>query len=161
MSEQTDITTAWALMERISLCMLVTHDGTSGRLRARPMSVHLKPDERAMYFLTDVRNHKDDEIERDQNVCVTFADSSGQRYVSVSGVATVSNDRERISQLWSPAAAVWFKGKEDPNIRVLHVAPAQAEFWDGPGALVTLVKMATATLTGTPPDLGANKKISF
>jgi general stress protein 26 len=121
----------------------------------------LKPDERAMYFLTDVRNHKDDEIERDQNVCLTFADASGQRYVSVSGVATVTNDRERIAALWSPAADVWFKGKDDPNVRLLHVAPGQAEFWDGPGALVTLVKMAAATLTGTPPDLGTNKKVSF
>jgi general stress protein 26 len=80
---------AWELMKKIGFAMLVTRDGN--KLRARPMSAHLERDENAIYFLTDARRHKDEEIARDPNVNLSFADPGSQKYVAVSGIAAISN----------------------------------------------------------------------
>ncbi len=161
MTRDADSKTAWELIEKIKFCMLVTHDSKAGELRARPMSADVNVDDEAIYFLTDVRQHKDDEIEDNQNVCLTFADTGSQKYVSVTGIATISDDREKIAELWSPAARVWWDSKDDPNVRVLHVTPLRAEYWDSPGSIVTHIKMAAAVLTGTRPNLEASKKVDM
>ena len=36
-----------------------------------------------------------------------------------------------------------------------------AEFWDSPGSVISYVKMAAATVTGTRPDLGDNRKVAL
>jgi general stress protein 26 len=158
-AHSTDSQNAWDLIEQFSFCMLVTHDGPDGMMRSRPMSPHCRPEDGAIFFLTDVRNHKDEEIRADRHVCLTFADTTGQTFVSVSGVANILDDREKISELWSLATRAWWSSKDDPNIRLLHVVPSQAEYWDGPGTLVASVKMAAAALTGTRPEMGENKKV--
>lgn len=150
---------AWEMIEDIGLCMLVSHDVQGDRLRARPMSAHVRRDEDAIYFLTDVRDHKDDEIEINQNVCLSFADNGSYRYVSVSGTANVLDDRAKVDEMWSTAARAFWESKDDPNIRVLRVRPDVAEYWDSPGKLVTGVKMVAAALTGSKPDLGENRKV--
>ena len=81
----------WELMKKIGFAMLVTHDGN--KLRARPMSAYLEHDENAIYFLTDARRHKDEEIARDPSVNLSFADAGSQKYVSLTGTAAVSNEK--------------------------------------------------------------------
>lgn len=154
-----DIEHTWALMKKIGFAMLVTHDGD--RLRSRPMAAHVDRDAHAVLFLTDARRHKDDEIARNPNVNLAFADAGGQKYVSVSGTAVISNDRARIRQLFSTPAKAWWDSAEDPNIRVLTVTPDDAEFWDTPGSLVSYVKMATAAVTGSRPDIGTHHKVTI
>ena len=70
-----DTDRVWALMEKISICMLSTRDGE--QIRSRPMGAYVRRQENAVYFLTDVRRHKDDEIQKFPNVCLAFADASG------------------------------------------------------------------------------------
>jgi general stress protein 26 len=159
MTRKTDQARVWELIEEIGLCMLVSHDGHGDELRARPMSAHARRDEDAIYFLTDLRSHKDDEIEINENVCLCFGDNSSYKYVSVSGTANLLDDRNRVAELWSTAARAFWESKDDPNIRILKVRPAMAEFWDSPGKVVTAVKMAAAAVTGSQPDLGSNRKV--
>jgi len=150
---------AWELMKKIGFAMLVTHDGD--KLRARPMSAYLERESNVIYFLTDARRHKDEEIARNSGVNLSFANSSDQKYVSVTGTATVSNDRARIRELFSTPAKAWWDSAEDPNIRVLKVVPDEAEYWDAPGTAISYVKMAAAAVTGTRPDIGTNKKVAM
>lgn len=152
-------TRVWELMEKIGFCMFTTHRG--GGIHARPMSAIVKPDEDAIYFLTDVELSKDDEIEANPDVCLAFADPSGQKYTTVNGRAEVSADREKIHELWSPFAKAWFKGEDDPRIRVLRVTPEKAEFWDNPGTIATYVSMVAAAVTGSKPTVGENRKVSM
>ncbi len=150
---------AWELMKKIGFAMLVTRDGD--RLRARPMSAHLERGENAIYFLTDARRHKDEEIARNPSVNLSFADAGSQKYVSLTGMAAISNDRARINDLFSTPAKAWWDSAEDPNIRVLKVTPDDAEFWDSPGSVISYVKMAVAAATGTRPEIGDNRKVSM
>lgn len=150
---------AWQLMEKIGFAMLVTHDGD--KLRARPMSAHVERNSNAIYFLTDARRHKDDEIARNPSINLSFADAGAQKYVSLTGTAVVSNDRAKIKELWSTPAKAWWDSAEDPNIRVLKITPDDAEFWDSPGTIISYVKMAAAAVSNTRPDLGDNRKVAM
>jgi general stress protein 26 len=154
-----DVERAWELMKKIGFAMLVTHDGD--KLRARPMSAFLERENNAIYFLTDARRHKDEEIARNPGVNLSFANASDQKYVSVTGTAVVSNDRAKIKQLFSTPAKAWWDNAEDPNIRVLKIIPDDAEFWDTPGSVISYVKMATAAVTGSRPEIGDNRKVTL
>jgi general stress protein 26 len=154
-----DAERAWELMEKIGFAMLVTRDGE--RLRGRPMSAYLQRDSNTIYFLTDARHHKDEEIARHPGINLSFADASSQKYVSLTGTAVVSNDRAKIRELFSTSAKAWWDSPDDPNIRVLKVTPDDAEYWDSPGTVISYVKMAAAAVTGTRPDIGENRKVSM
>jgi general stress protein 26 len=149
----------WNLMKKIGFAMLVTRDGR--KLRARPMAAYVERDDNAIYFLTDARRHKDEEIAADPNVNLSFADAGDQKYVSLTGTATIANDRDKIRQLFSTAAKAWWDDADDPNIRVLRITPDDAEFWDSPGSVVSYVKMAAAAMTGSRPDIGDNRKVAM
>lgn len=156
-SNPNDTQCVWDLMKKIGFAMLVTRDGE--KLRARPMSAHLEPDQNQILFLADARRHKDEEIARDPHINLSFADASSQKYVSTTGTAVVSNDREKIRQLFSTPAKAWWASPDDPNIRVLKISPDNVEFWDSPGSVISYVKMAAAAITGTRPALGDNRKV--
>ncbi len=157
--QEDDISKVWELIDKIGFCMLTTQSGSD--LRARPMSAYAERIENAVYFLTDVASHKDDEIARHPNVCLAFANSKSQKYVSLSGRAEVQNDRERIRELWATPAKAWWDNAEDPSIRVLKVTPSFAEYWDSPGTVISYIKMAAAAVSSTRPDMGENAKVEM
>lgn len=154
-----DVERIWKLMEKIGFAMLVTHDGA--KLRSRPMGAYVRQKDNAIYFLCDARRHKEEEIARDPNVNLSFADTGGQKYVSLTGTAAISNDRAMIKHLFTTPAKAWWNSSEDPNIRLLKITPDDAEFWDSPGTVISYVKMAAAAATGSRPDLGDNRKVTM
>jgi general stress protein 26 len=159
MSDHDDTAKVWELIDKIGFCMLATHDGSE--IRSRPMSAYTKRHDGAVYFLTDVASHKDEEVARFPNVCLAFADTKGQKYVSVSGTAEVLNDRELIREIFSVPAKAWWDSPDDPSIRLLKVKPASAEYWDSPGTVVSYIKMAAAAVSSSKPDMGDNEKVSL
>jgi general stress protein 26 len=159
MSQRHDQDRVWDLIDTIKFAMLVTHDGEGDELRARPMHAHGKREDDAIYFLTDRRHQKDDEIQINDNICLAFADTGGQRYLSVTGTATVLDDRALVHDLWDASNKAFWDDENDPDIRVLRVRPSMAEFWDSPGRVVTSVKMVAAALTGAKLEFGENRKV--
>lgn len=154
-----EIGKVWDLAERIGFCMLSTTTGKD--IRARPMAAYAERLENAFYFLTDVASHKDDEIARNPSVCLAFADSRGQKYVSISGSAEIENDRDKIRELWATPAKAWWESADDPSIRILKITPSFAEYWDSPGTVVSYIKMAAAALTSARPDMGDTAKVDM
>lgn len=149
----------WQLMKKISICMLAHWDGQE--LRARPMGAYVRQEDNAIFLLSDARHHSDDDIKKFTKVCLAFAHTSGQNYVSLAGHAEVSRDAAKIRELWDTPAKAWWKSPDDPNIRVIAITPIEAEYWDAPAKTVAYVKMATAALTGTRPNMGENRKVAM
>jgi general stress protein 26 len=156
-SEQVEIEQVWKLAKDIGICMLVTSSG--GVMRARPM--HALFDRNGLWFITDQRGAKEEEIETDRDVCLAFADPRSNAYVSITGRAEISRDVARAEELWSNEAQAWWpKGPSDPDVRVLRVVADRAEFWDTRGNSITVaLKLTAARICGNPPDLGENKKV--
>jgi general stress protein 26 len=149
----------WKLMEDIGFCMLSSMDGEE--IRARPMAAHVEREEARLLFLTDKDSHKEEEIAARPNVGLAFADTNAHSYVAVTGRASLSNDREKIRELFAFPAKAWWDSPEDPNIRLLIVRPNDAQYWDSPGKLRSYVTMAAAALTSARPDMGANAKVEL
>jgi general stress protein 26 len=159
MSETSDIDRVWEIAEKIKICMLTTH--AAGRMRCRPMHAIADRAADCLWFVTDDRGAKDNEIGAAPDVCLAFADTHSNAYLSVTGQAELSRDPAKARELWSSEAQAWWpNGPGDPVVRVLRVVPDSAEFWDARGNAITVaLKLAAARLTGGPPNLGEAKKV--
>lgn len=142
----------WELMQKIDFCMFVTWDGE--QQRARPLSARVDRDEHAIYFLVDKDGEKNGQIEQYPNVSLAFSDIGAMKFVTVAGTAAITNDREKIHELWSDFDKAWWDSENDPDIRLLTVTPEDAELWDSPGKLVATAKMLAAAVTGAKPQVG-------
>jgi general stress protein 26 len=159
MSATSDVERVWEIAEKVTTCMLTTH--AAGRMRSRPM--HAMPDraEGCLWFVTDDRGAKEDEIAAAPDVCLAFADNGSHTYLSLTGSAEMSRDAAKARELWSSEAQAWWpNGPTDPDVRLLRVVPDSAEFWDTRGNSITVaLKLAAARLSGKAPDLGEAKKV--
>ena len=147
----------WELAEKIDFCMFVTWDGH--RQQARPLSSRVRRDEHTIYFLVSSDGHKNEQIEAFPVVNLSYADTKAMNYVSISGSASVSNDRAKIEELWSDFDKAWWEDASDPDIRLLTVVPERAELWDSPGRLIAFATMLTAAVTGAKADFGDNATV--
>ena len=96
------------LLKTFRTAMLVTRTA-DGRLRARPLSLALPDGEGPIYFATSVDSPKLDELEAmSDDVLITLQETN--RYISISGTARVTRERQLIDQLWNESWRVWFPG---------------------------------------------------
>ncbi|MES2766781.1 MAG: pyridoxamine 5'-phosphate oxidase family protein [Bacteroidota bacterium] len=144
------------------MAMLTTVD-KDGSLRSRPMSVQEEKFDGTLWFFTQDNSPKAGEIKREHEVNVSFAKPEDNRYVSVSGKATISHDKEKMKKFWNPAYKAWFpKGLDDPNICLLKINVEKAEYWDSPGsAVIHLIGFVKALATGEEYEPGENEKITL
>lgn len=162
MTDKTEATQKmWAMMKAIQFAMLTTEDGE--HLRARPMVAAQSEFDGTLWFFTRADSSKVDEVQQDQRVCVTYADGGKNDYVSLSGTAHLVRDRASIDNHWSEGMRTWFpQGKDDPDIGLLKVDIAMAEYWDAPNStMVQAYGYVKAVVTGKSPNPGENEKVRF
>jgi len=156
MGEQTS--KMWDIIEGTHECMVV--DKFTGGLRARPMAQFPDRDAGIIWFITAKDSGKVDEIEQNPEICMTIKD--GSDYASVTGDAEIVHDMAMLKELWTTQIDAWFPdGPEGGNACLLRVTPRLGEYWDTPGAVVSGIKMAVASLRDERPDLGENEKVRF
>jgi general stress protein 26 len=161
MSHESDFEKLREMIKDIDLCMLTTVD-ESDDLHSRPMSLNSDVDEQGnLWFFTSSNSHKASEIERTPNVNVSFIDTRKQHYVSISGMAELVHDKQKIKELWKPILKAWFPdGPEQPDIALLRVKIRKAEYWDGPSSTIAqAISFVSAIFTGKQVELGENKKL--
>jgi general stress protein 26 len=114
-----------------------------------------------IWFITDQRGAKDEEIKASPEVCLAFADIGSNSFLSLTGRAEMTRDNIKAKELWNSEAQAWWpKGPTDPDVRVLCVFPAAVEYWDARGnAVAVALKLAAARLSGKPPDLSKSRKV--
>jgi general stress protein 26 len=118
------------IMKGAGVAMLTTV-APDGTLRSRPMAALKAPFDGDLWFFTRANAPKTGEIRDNDHVNVSFADSEGERYLSLSGRASVVRDDARAQDLWSGKLKAWFpEGRKDPDLALLRVHVERAEFWD-------------------------------
>ncbi len=152
------------IIKNIDFGMLVTQT-SDGSLRSRPMSTRIIESGNCLWFLTDKGSAKLLEITNESKVNVSFANPNEQTYASVSGIATITNDRTKLDEIWSPQAKLWFpEGKSDPKLTMVRVQPTDAEYWDAPrGAFVNLYNLTKALVSGErlENEYGEHEKVDL
>lgn len=150
----------WNILEKSGVGMLTTR--FAGGMRARPLEA--RPDRRAgeIFFVTDVRGLKDDEVKAHPDICFTVIDAGDKAYLSITGDAKMLRDPVLTAKIWKKTDDVWWPdGPDDRNVRVLRIVPARAELWDGPASsVVAAYEFVKARVTGNKPDLGENRKVT-
>ena len=148
----------WNLIKNIKTGMLTTLHGSE--LRSRPMVLVQDEYDGTIWFYTDLESEKVLELERDHDVCLSFADPDNQTYVSLTGVGRAINDKNLVDKYSNSFVPAWFpQGKNSPNVGMLEIKIHKGEHWDSSSsAMVKSVKTVTAKMKGEQPDLGEHEK---
>jgi general stress protein 26 len=160
MEGQKDIDLVWDIIERIRVCMLTTR-GPAG-LRARPLEARLDREGKTIWFITDARSSKEQEIAADHEVGLAFIDNDKSIYLSITGSAEELRDRDTTASIWQATDKMWWDGPDDPNVSLLRFTPATAELWDGPSSkTIVAFEFLKSQITGAKPHLGENRKVTI
>ena len=155
MTNHTHISRVWDIIEKAPVGMLTTR--FTGGLRARPLEARADRDAGIIWFVTDVRGAKDDEIDAFHDIGLVFYDEDSRAFLSITGRASVTRDTAKTKEIWKKTDDIWLPGgPDDPNVRVLRIEPITAELWDGPSsATVAAFEFAKTSL-----GLGENRDVT-
>jgi general stress protein 26 len=154
-----DLTDFKKIVSDIKFAMLSTLQ-SDGSIHSRPMStLNIEGFDGTLWFFSKKDSNKNHNIENDQHVNLAYSNPSKQTYVSVSGRATISDDRDRMKAFWNPGFTVWFpEGLEDPELSLIGVKVESAEIWDSEHKISDFIDFVKSTLTGMPVDIRPETK---
>lgn len=143
------------LLSEVRIAMVTT--SVDGTWTSRPLTC-IESDHSFLRFLVDASaDWVGDLGHADAVVHVTFSDPRQNTYVSLNGNSFLSADPAEIERLWTPAAAAFFSGPEDPNVRVLQVDVTDGSWWDGPsGRLGQAIGLLRAAINDDPSLAGGH-----
>lgn len=139
------------LVEEVRVCMFITNHQSNDE-HTRPMATVEVDNEGALWFYTDIRSIKVEEVATQRNVHLTYAHPGKESYMDVWGTGTIVTDRQLIKEKWSPVVKAYFpNGADDPNLALLKVTPTDVYYWESEtGKMMQFLKMATAAVSGKP-----------
>lgn len=148
------------LVHDINVCMFIT-DNEEEHNHTRPMATIEIEDNGTLWFFTDVRSVKVEEVSMEHTVHLVYAHPGKESYVDVWGTAVVVTDKKTIKDKWSPIVKAWFpNGVDDPNVSLLKITPQDVYYWDAEnGKMVAFMKMAASAVTGKKVSEGVEGKL--
>ena len=140
------------LLEHFPIAFMVTTTG--GHAHARPLGVTGKAEEfdGTLWFITDRRSHKIDEIADGAETSLTFQNDERGTYAHMRGHAAVVEDHEHLATLYTTDQRTWFPdGLDDPNMTLVRFDVHDADYWDGHNSMVRkAVAFLKSVVTGRP-----------
>jgi general stress protein 26 len=120
------------LISDVKFAMLTTRS-IDGTLTSRPMTTLQTEFDGTLWFMLAADSLKALDVEERPKVNLGYAQPGDGRYVSVSGTAQIVRDPAKARELWNPVFETWFPGgPDDPNLRLLQVEIASADYWETP-----------------------------
>jgi general stress protein 26 len=147
------------LVTDINVCMFITNNRENNH--TRPMATIEVEDNGTLWFFTDVRSIKVEEVSAENKVHLVYAHPGKESYLDVWGKADVITDKQIIKDKWSPLVKAWFpNGVDDPNLALLKVQPNNIYYWNAEtGKMVAFFKIAASAVTGKQLAEGAEGKL--
>lgn len=154
--------TFYSMIEDIEIAMMTTRR-QDGHLHSRAMATQKRADGADLWFVSADGTSKVDDITHDPHVNLSYYNNSSREWISVSGLATLSRDRQKIHELYAEDWKMWFPDEgdprhgtpDDPRFVLIGVTIHAAEFLevDQPKPVV-LYELAKGWLTGEEPEVG-------
>ncbi|MEO5701673.1 MAG: pyridoxamine 5'-phosphate oxidase family protein [Casimicrobiaceae bacterium] len=159
---KTELEKFYAMIEDIEIAMMTTRQD-DGHLRSRAMANQKQAEGADLWFVTSEGTAKLHDVEHDPHVNLTYYRERSREWISVSGTATRSQDRQKIGELYAPDWKMWFPDEgdprhgtpDDPRLVLIGVHIHAAEFLevDKPKPVV-LFELVKGWLSGNQPDIG-------
>ena len=139
------------IVEDVKTCMFITNTAGNNE-HTRPMATIEVEDNGTLWFYTDVRSIKVEEVNDQHTVHLVYAHPGKSAYLDIWGKAK-----------WSPVVKAWFPdGITDPNLALLKVQPQEAYYWEAKsGKMVQFFKMAASIATGKRLAEGAEGSLNI
>ena len=156
------------LIDGIEVAMFTTRRA-DGQLVSRPMQTQERENGVDLWFMTNVETHKLDDLMADPHVNLAYYKDKSREWVSVSGIATVSTDRDLVRELYKADWRAWLgdeggerDGSEnDPRIALILVDAQSVTYMKVTKPRpVVLFEVAKAMVTGSPPDVGNIRNVT-
>jgi len=150
------------LAEEVRVCMFITNTRQEHE-HTRPMATIEVEDDGTLWFFTDIRSVKVEEVSTEREVHLTYAHPGKESFMDVWGTASIVTDKQQIKDKWSAFVKAWFpNGVDDPNIALLKIKPTEVYYWDSEsGKMVEWIKIAVAAITGKQIAEGAEGKLTL
>jgi general stress protein 26 len=138
------------LINDINVCMFITNNKDNDH--TRPMLTIEVEDNGTLWYFTDIRSIKVEEVAMNQTVHLVYAHPGKESFLDVWGDASIVTDKQTIKDKWSPLMKAWFPGGiDDPNISLLQVKPRNVYYWDAEaGKMVSFLKIIAGAISGKP-----------
>jgi general stress protein 26 len=159
---KTELQKLYDLVREIEIAMMVTRR-PDGHLDSRAMATQKPAAGADLWFVTTEGAGKIKEIEGDPHVNLSFYNSKTREWISVSGLARISRERQKIRELYAPDWKAWFPEEgdprhgtpDDPRMVLIGVDVHAAVFFevDKPRPVV-LYEIVKGFVTGSDPDIG-------
>lgn len=158
----------YELIDEIEIALMTTRR-PDGMLVTRPMATQEREPFADLWFVTSIDTHKIDELQNDPNISIGYYNDDTKEWVSVSGTATITQDRAKIKELYEPDWKAWFEdeggnrdgGPDDPRLALIlvdaHTVTYLKSDQSRPRVLFEIVK---GMVTGDTPDLGREEHLS-
>jgi general stress protein 26 len=159
----------YKLIDGIEVAMVTTRRA-DGHMVSRPMQTQRRTTGTDLWFMTNVESEKFEELARDPHVNLAYYKDRTREWVSVSGRAILSRDRDLIDSLYQPDWKAWLgdtgDGKRDgsphdPRIGLILVEADSVVYSksDRPMPLV-LFQVVKAMITGEPPKVADLRELN-
>ncbi len=147
MSRQDHIDKIQEVIKDVKFAMMSTVN-KKGDIHAWPMTTtETSIGAKEIWFIGDKTSDVVKDIQDNPKVGLTYATQDAKNYVSISGNAELSDDKDKLDELWSPMDSAFFdKGKEDEKVQLIKVVPHGAECWISGSSTVNMFKMAVAAV---------------
>lgn len=123
-----------------------------------PMSIQQVEEDGEVWFFSAKDSDRNKNVMEDSRVQLIYSNSSDSEYLSIYGDAEIVHDQEKVKELWTPFAKVWFQGgPDDSNLSLMKFTPEEGYYWDTKnGKMVSFAKMIASLATGETMDGGVS-----
>lgn len=158
----------YALIDRMEIALMTTRR-PDGMLVTRPMATQERGPHADLWFVTDIETHKLDELRHDPHVNLGYYDAKTREWVSVSGKATITQDRAKIRELHAPDWKAYFSdeggdrdgGPDDPRLALILVEALSVTYWKSTLSRPRMLfELARGMLTGKAAEVGRSEHLS-
>lgn len=156
------------LIDGVDVAMFTTRR-PDGQLVSRPMATQRRTAGTDLWFVTNWDTHKLEELAFDPHVNVAYFRPRTGEWVSVSGTAIISRDRQLVHGLYEPTWRAWFGdeggarngGPDDPRIVLILVEAESVTYLKQDRPLpIVLFEVVKGMITGSRPPVGDLREIS-
>ena len=157
----------YELIEDIGTAMMTTRR-SDGHLESRAMANQKRASGADLWFVARDGTGKLRDIASDPHVNLSYYKDRTREWISVSGIATISRDRQKIRELYAADWKIWFPEEgdprhgtaDDPRMVLIGVDVHAAVFLEvNKPQPVVLYEVVKGWLTGTEPELGEMHRI--